>query len=68
MSVENGKIPIKKMIIKIKMFVNYSNDSSEGQYDKKTDIKKEIKIFKLNVNNYRIWTTMMKMNFDDKNR
>ena len=66
MSVENEKISIKKMIIKIKMFVNYSSDPSEKQYDKKINIKKKIKIFKLNINNYRIWTTMMKINFDDK--
>ena len=30
-------------------------------------IKKKIKIFKLNANNYRTWATMMKINFDDKN-
>ena len=53
MSVENGKVSIKKMIVKIKMFVNYSRDSSEEQYDKKMGIKEKIKIFKLNINNYR---------------
>ena len=49
------------------MFMNLSNDPFEKQYDKKADIKKEINIFKLNVNNYWIWTTMMKMNFNDRN-
>ena len=53
MSVEDEKTSIKKMIIKIKMFVNYSSDFFEKQYDKKADIKKKIKVFKLNVNNYR---------------
>ena len=53
MSVENGKTSIKKMIVKIKMFMNYNNDFFEKQYDKKVNIKKKIKIFKLNINNYR---------------
>ena len=44
---------IKKKTVKVKMSVNLSSDFFEKQYDKKTDIKKEIKIFKLNVNNYR---------------
>ena len=58
---------IKKEIVKVKMFVNLNSDPSEKQYDKKMDIKKKIKISKLNANNYRTWATMMKMNFDDKN-
>ena len=49
------------------MFVDYNNDFLKRQYDKRVGIKRKIKIFKLNVNNYRTWTTMMKMNFDDRN-
>ena len=67
MSVEDEKTSIKEMIVKIKMSVNYNSDSPEKQYDKKMGIKKKIKIFKLNVNNYHTWAMMMKMNFDDKN-
>ena len=54
MSVESEKAPIKKMIVKIKTSVDYNSDPFEEQYDKKADIKKKIKIFKLNINNYRI--------------
>ena len=67
MSVEGGKAPTKEVIVKTKTPVDYSSDSPKGQYDKRAGIKKEIKIFKLNANNYRTWATMMKMNFDDRN-
>ena len=57
---------IKKKTVKIKMFMNFNNDFFEKQYDKKTNIKIKIKIFKLNVNNYWTWMTIIKMNFNDK--
>ena len=41
MSVENEKTSIKKIIIKIKTFMNYNNDFFEKQYDKKMNIQKK---------------------------
>ena len=57
----------KKETAKVKMPVDLSSDPPEGQYDKEAGIKGEIKVLKLNANNYRTWAAMMKMNFDDRN-
>ena len=67
MSIEGGKAPTKEVTTKTKTPVDYSSDPPEGQYDKGAGIKGEIKIPKLNANNYRTWAAMMEMNFDDRN-
>ena len=58
---------IKEEIAKVKVSVDLSSDPPEGQYDKGAGIKGEIKVPKLNANNYRTWAAMMEMNFDGRN-